>query len=223
MKRSQARAASPLSTAMFCLAALALLAAPPAAAEGDAAAEKASEPTAATKAPEAVAPIALVITTTKGAIEVEIYPDRAPASVKNFLAYVDDGHYGGTIFHRVIEKFMIQGGGFGTDKVQKPTKAPIKNEADNGLKNERGTLAMARTQVVDSATSQFFINTVDNAFLDFKSATPRGYGYAVFGRVTEGMEVLDAIATTPTRNAGGAFANAPVEAVVIETIARKAP
>ena len=123
-------------------------------------------------APEAAAGPVVVIKTNKGTIEIELFPDKAPATVKNFLDYVDAGHYDGTIFHRVIKDFMIQGGGFVPDGQQKPTKPPVKNEANNGLKNTRGTVAMARTQVVDSATSQFFVNHADNAFLDFKNETP---------------------------------------------------
>ena len=140
------------------------------------------------------API-VVLETSVGNITVELNPSAAPISVANFLAYVDSGFYDGTVFHRVINNFMIQGGGFNAHMQQKPTQAPIKNEANNGLKNLRGTLAMARTQVIDSATSQFFINHKDNAFLDNGA---RDFGYAVFGKVTAGMEVVDAIARTPT-------------------------
>jgi peptidyl-prolyl cis-trans isomerase A (cyclophilin A) len=155
-------------------------------------------------------------------IEVELFPDKAPLSVKNFLDYVDAGHYNGTIFHRIIKDFMIQGGGFTPDGQQKPTKPPVKNEANNGLKNTRGTLAMARTAVVDSATSQFFINHADNAFLDFKNETPQGYGYCVFGKVTGGMDVVDAIATAPKGGKGpGVFQDRPTEDVIIESIKRK--
>jgi peptidyl-prolyl cis-trans isomerase A (cyclophilin A) len=163
----------------------------------------------------------VVLTTSKGAIEVELYPEKAPKTVENFLAYVDAGFYDGTVFHRVIKDFMIQGGGFGADHQQKPTREPIKNEADNGLANDRGTIAMARTGIVDSATAQFFINHASNAFLNHRNATPQGYGYAVFGKVTSGMDVVDAIATSPTTNKGGAFVNAPVEEVVIQTVRRK--
>ena len=125
----------------------------------------------------------------------ELYRDKAPKSVDNFLTYVDEGFYNGTIFHRVIEGFMIQGGGFGQDMKKKSTHAPIENEADNGLKNERGTLAMARTSDPDSATAQFFINHKDNDFLNHTSKDRRGWGYAVFGKVTDGMDVVDAIAS----------------------------
>ena len=132
--------------------------------------------------------------TAKGTITLALDDEKAPETVKNFLQYVKDGHYDGTIFHRVIDGFMIQGGGFTKDMNQKATREPIRNEAMNGLRNRRGTIAMARTMVVDSATSQFFINLVDNDFLDFQSPTPQGFGYAVFGEVTDGMDVVDAIA-----------------------------
>ena len=138
------------------------------------------------------------IETDLGAIEIELDEKKAPATVKNFVDYAKSGHYNGTIFHRVIDGFMIQGGGFTPDMDQKPTKAPIRNEAMNGLKNARGTIAMARTMVVDSATSQFFINLVDNDFLDHRSKTPSGYGYCVFGKVTKGMDVVDKIAAVKT-------------------------
>jgi peptidyl-prolyl cis-trans isomerase B (cyclophilin B) len=144
----------------------------------------------------------VVMETTKGNIILELYADKAPETVKNFLTYVDDGFYNGTIFHRVIPNFMIQGGGFKADMKEKPTRSPIKNEADNGLKNDRGTIAMARTQDPNSATAQFFINSVDNDFLNHKSKTPQGWGYAVFGRVVEGMDVVDAIAAVKTGNLG---------------------
>ncbi len=163
----------------------------------------------------------VVMKTTKGTIELELDPAKAPLSVQNFLDYVDSGYYDGTIFHRVIKNFMIQGGGFTATGEQKPTKPPVKNEADNGLKNTRGTLAMARTGIVDSATSQFFINHADNAFLDHKDAAPQNYGYAVFGKVVSGMDVVDAIASTPKASRGGAFTDRPVEDVVIESITRK--
>lgn len=156
----------------------------------------------------------VIISTSKGDIKVELFKNEAPITVENFLSYVNDGFYDGTIFHRVIPNFMIQGGGFTPDFVQKETKAPIKNEATNGLKNDRGTLAMARTQVVDSATSQFFINIVDN---DFLNNGARDYGYAVFGKVTDGMDVVDAIAGVPTANKG-MHGNVPTEDVVIESV-----
>ena len=137
----------------------------------------------------------VLIKTSKGDIKVELYKEKAPISVENFLSYVNDEYYNETIFHRVIKDFMIQGGGFTTDNKQKPTKDPIKNEAKNGLLNERGTIVMARTSAVDSATSQFFINQKDNKFLDHGV---RDYGYAVFGKVVEGMDVVDKIAAIPT-------------------------
>jgi cyclophilin family peptidyl-prolyl cis-trans isomerase len=154
------------------------------------------------------------LATSMGDVTIELYPEQAPVSVSNFLAYIDGGFYSGTVFHRVIPGFMIQGGGFTADMAQKPTRAAIKNEADNGLLNTRGTLAMARTMVVDSATSQFFINTVDNTFLNFKSKTPQGYGYAVFGKVIDGMDVIDKIEKVRTGNKGP-HQNVPVETVSI--------
>lgn len=157
------------------------------------------------------------IKTSMGDITAELDAARAPLTVANFLSYIKDGTYAGTIFHRVMPGFMIQGGGFTPDMKQKATHPPVKNEATNGLKNLRGTLAMARTNVVDSATSQFFINVVDNAFLDFKSDTAQGYGYAVFGKVTVGMDVVDAIVATPTTTKES-YENVPVAPVVIESI-----
>jgi len=159
----------------------------------------------------------ITITTSHGDITIELFTDEAPISVDNFLAYVDAGHFDGTVFHRVIPNFMIQGGGFDVDMNQKSTRDPIKNEADNGLKNERGTLAMARTSEVNSATSQFFINLNDNAFLDNGE---RDFGYAVFARVTEGMDVVDKIAGVATGNSGG-HSDVPVEAVVVERAVRR--
>ena len=155
--------------------------------------------------------------TNKGEIVIELNADKAPISTENFLTYVRDGFYEQTIFHRVIPNFMIQCGGFTAEMAQKKTKSEIKNEADNGLKNLRGTLAMARTQVVDSASSQFFINLADNDFLNHQGKTPNGYGYAVFGQVTEGMEVVDEIAQVSTGNSGH-HQDVPKEAVIIESI-----
>jgi cyclophilin family peptidyl-prolyl cis-trans isomerase len=168
----------------------------------------------------AVTPVAagenpkVALETDKGKIVIELYPDKAPKTVKNFLDYVDAGQYTNTIFHRVIPGFMIQGGGMTVSMKEKPTRPPIKNEADNGLKNERGTLAMARTQVPDSATAQFFINTVDNDFLNFKDKSVQGWGYTVFAKVTEGMDVVDAISKVKTGNRGG-HQDVPVDTVVI--------
>ena len=136
--------------------------------------------------------------TSQGVVVIELDREHAPKTVDNFLAYVKSGFYDGTIFHRVIPGFMVQGGGFTADMKQKPTQPPIRNEAANGLKNLRGTVAMARTGQVDSATAQFFINLVDNGFLDHRDSTPGGFGYCVFGHVIEGMDVVDAIAATPT-------------------------
>lgn len=157
------------------------------------------------------------IETNKGTLVLELYPDKAPETVENFLGYVREGFYDGTIFHRVIPGFMIQGGGFTPDMEQKPTRAPIPNEADNGLSNERGTIAMARTPDPHSATAQFFINVVDNDFLDFKSETPQGWGYCVFGRVVEGMETADAIVAVPTGRRG-MHQDVPLEPVVMEKV-----
>ena len=155
--------------------------------------------------------------TSMGTISLELDEEKAPETVKNFIQYAKDGHYDGTVFHRVIDGFMIQGGGFTKDMNQKKTREPIRNEAMNGLKNARGTIAMARTMVVDSATSQFFINLVDNDFLNFQNPTPQGFGYAVFGKVTDGMDVVDAIGKVRTGNVGY-FQNVPAETVVIRKI-----
>lgn len=154
--------------------------------------------------------------TNHGVISIELFDKEAPISAENFTAYVTSGHYDGTIFHRVIKDFMIQGGGFTPDMKQKQvTRDEIQNEANNGLKNVRGTLAMARTSAPHSASCQFFINTVDNSFLDFKSETPQGWGYAVFGKVVEGMEVVDAIRAVKTGRSGF-HDDVPKEAVIIE-------
>ena len=155
--------------------------------------------------------------TSKGTITLELDDAKAPETVANFVQYAKDGHYDGTIFHRVIDGFMIQGGGFTRDMNQKETREPIRNEAMNGLKNLRGTIAMARTMVVDSATSQFFINLVDNAFLDFQNPTPQGFGYAVFGKVVDGMDVVDQIAKVKT-GFSGPYQNVPEEAIVIKKV-----
>jgi len=160
---------------------------------------------------------AVIIETSAGTIKAELWPDKAPATVKNFLAYADDKHYDGTIFHRVIAGFMIQGGGFDAAMGEKPTRAPVKNEARSDVRNERGTLAMARTMVVDSATAQFFINLVDNGFLNHQNETPRGFGYCVFGKVTEGMDVVDKIAAVATGNRGQ-FENVPTEPALIKSV-----
>jgi cyclophilin family peptidyl-prolyl cis-trans isomerase len=161
----------------------------------------------------------VIIETSYGDITVELTDEKAPQSVTNFLAYVDSQHYTETIFHRVIKDFMIQGGNFTAEMTPKKTRAPIKNEAANGLRNLRGTIAMARTSVVDSATSQFFINLKDNGFLDHKNSSPQGYGYAVFGKVVKGMDVVDKIGSTRTHNVGR-FRDVPMEPVVIHSIRR---
>jgi peptidyl-prolyl cis-trans isomerase B (cyclophilin B) len=158
-----------------------------------------------------------VIDTSVGSITLELNEEKAPITVANFVEYAKSGHYDGTIFHRVIDGFMIQGGGFTRDMNQKDTREPIRNEAMNGLKNDRGTIAMARTMVVDSATSQFFINLVDNDFLNFTSPTPQGFGYAVFGKVTDGMEVVDKIAKVRTGFAG-THQNVPEDPIVIKQV-----
>ena len=152
--------------------------------------------------------------TTLGDIVIELNEEKAPETVKNFLGYVRDGYYDGTIFHRVINNFMIQGGGFNNQMMQKMTQDPIKNEADNGLPNDRGTIAMARTPDPDSATSQFFINHKDNDFLNFTAPNPQGWGYCVFGKVTDGMDVVDAIASVSTTTRSG-HSDVPEEVVEI--------
>ncbi len=156
----------------------------------------------------------ITISTSHGDIVVELFEDSAPITCENFRQYVADNFFDGTIFHRVIPNFMIQGGGFTADMSQKATREPIKNEADNGQSNLRGTLAMARTQAVDSATAQFFINLRDNHFLDHGG---RDFGYAVFGKVADGMDVVDAIANSPTGNNAG-HADVPVDPVIIGSV-----
>lgn len=152
--------------------------------------------------------------TSLGDIVLELDAEKAPVTVENFVRYVKDGHYDGTIFHRVIPNFMIQGGGFDADMKQKETRAPIKNEADNGLKNDKYTIAMARTPDPHSASAQFFINVKDNDFLNFSAPTANGWGYAVFGKVTDGFDVVDAIAKVKTGNRGP-HGDVPLEPVVI--------
>ncbi len=173
-----------------------------------------SGPTAASSGPT------VVMNTTMGEIQIRLFPDRAPVSVANFLSYVDDGFYNGTIFHRVSEGYVIQGGGFTATFQKKETRAPIKNEAGNGLSNRRGSMAMARINLVDSATSQFFINVADNSFIDHKNETTRGYGFAVFGEVVSGMEVVDRIAAVKTGTRGPFPAECPLETVTILTVTR---
>ena len=155
--------------------------------------------------------------TNHGTIVLELNAEKAPKTVENFIAYVKDGFYDGTIFHRVIPGFMIQGGGFESGLHQKPTKDQIQNEAENGLKNDLGTIAMARTNDPHSATAQFFINAKDNDFLNHSSPTPQGWGYCVFGKVTEGLDVMQAIEKVATSNQGG-HQDVPVEEVVIEKV-----
>ena len=163
---------------------------------------------------------AVVLETSQGSMTIELYPDKAPETVRNFLQYVDDGFYNGTVFHRVIENFMIQGGGFAEDMTQKDTRPPIKNEADNGLGNERGAIAMARTSDPHSATAQFFINTVEtNDFLNHRAKTSQGWGYCVFGKLTDGSDVLDEIRSVETSTRSG-HQDVPVQPVVIRTARR---
>ena len=157
--------------------------------------------------------------TNLGPITIELYPDKAPKTVENFLQYVDSGFYNGTIFHRVIKGFMIQGGGFDRSYRQKPTSAPIKNEANNGLKNEIGTLAMARTNDPDSATAQFFINVANNQFLNFTAPNIQGYGYCVFGKVVKGMDIVNQIAAKSTGPGGPFPTDVPQQQIVIESAA----
>lgn len=159
----------------------------------------------------------VVMETSLGTVKMELFQKEAPISVKNFLDYINGGYYSGTIFHRVIPNFMIQGGGFTADMKVKPAKAPIKNEAGNGLKNDRGTLAMARSMMVDSASSQFFINVVNNDYLNHRDNSPQGFGYAVFGKVIEGMDVVDKIAAVKTGMQKG-FQDVPETAVVIKSM-----
>ncbi|MBQ4107145.1 MAG: peptidyl-prolyl cis-trans isomerase [Lentisphaeria bacterium] len=161
----------------------------------------------------------VTIKTTLGDIKLELFEKEAPETVANFLRYVDEGFYSNTLFHRVIDGFMIQGGGFNTDFEQKKTHEPIVNEAVNRLSNETGTIAMARTSVVNSATSQFFINVADNRFLDFQAPTPQHYGYCVFGKVVEGMDTVDKIRQVKTGRVG-MFQDVPVEQVVILEVVR---
>ncbi len=159
----------------------------------------------------------LEIETSQGNITVELYPEKAPKTVANFLQYAKDGFYENTIFHRVINHFMIQGGGFERDLTEKPTRAPIANEADNGLLNETGTIAMARTMDPDSATAQFFINLIDNPFLNYVSPDPEQIGYCVFGKVISGMDVVQKIGVSPTGNVGR-FTDVPIKPIIIKSV-----
>ena len=156
--------------------------------------------------------------TNLGTIVLEVYPDKAPKTVENFLQYVNDGFYDGTIFHRVIDNFMVQGGGFTADYQQKETREPVENEANNGLKNQMGTVAMARTPDPHSATAQFFINVSDNSFLNFQNETSRGWGYAVFGKVVEGMPVVNKIKAIETGSGGPFYSDVPKTMVTIKSM-----
>lgn len=162
----------------------------------------------------------VIMETSEGSIKIELWKDKAPGTVSNFLRYVDDGFYNGTIFHRVIADFMIQGGGLTPDMKEKKTRDPIRNEANPDLKNNRGTIAMARTGLIHSATSQFFINVVDNEFLNQKNKTPAGFGYAVFGEVVEGMDVVDKIRSVET-GSFGPHSDVPRKSVVITGVRRE--
>lgn len=159
----------------------------------------------------------IVFKTTMGDFKMELFADKAPKTVENFLSYVRDGFFDGTLFHRVIPNFMVQGGGFDVDMNQKDTQAPVENEANNGVKNTRGTVAMARTNDPHSATAQFFINTTDNDFLDFRSETANGWGYCVFGEVVEGMETLEKISGVRT-STHGYHADVPIEPIVVTSV-----
>ncbi|WP_425320574.1 peptidylprolyl isomerase [Nitrosomonas aestuarii] len=159
-----------------------------------------------------------MIKTNQGTVTLELYPEKAPKTVDNFLRYVEEGFYKNTIFHRVISNFMVQGGGFDTSFHQKSTHAPVENEANNGLKNEVGTIAMARTSDPHSATAQFFINVANNTFLNFTAPHPRGYGYTVFGKVIDGMEIVNQIAKTPTGSGGPFPGDVPRNMIIIEDI-----
>jgi cyclophilin family peptidyl-prolyl cis-trans isomerase len=174
-----------------------------------------SQPSSCSASLKGKAPMKVKLTTSMGDITLELDKDKAPLSTANFVQYVESGHYNGTIFHRVIDGFMVQGGGFDKDMHQKPTNPPIKNEAANGLKNDNYTVAMARTGVRDSATAQFFINVKDNDFLNYSGESAQGWGYAVFGKVVEGKDVVDKIRKVATGNSGG-NQNVPLKPVVIE-------
>ena len=201
--------------AMSFVLALVLIAAPAAFSQ-----EAPAQEAPAQEAPAQQAAPQVTIQTSMGPITIELYPDKAPNTVKNFLNYVDDSFYDGTIFHRVIPGFMVQGGGFTPDMNKKRTQGPLLNEADNGLKNDRGTLAMARTNDPHSATAQFFINVVDNDSLNHTSKTARGWGYTVFARVIEGMEIVDAISKVPT-GVKNRMRDVPQEPVMLEKVTLK--
>jgi cyclophilin family peptidyl-prolyl cis-trans isomerase len=162
--------------------------------------------------------VVVAIETSHGTMEVELYADKTPITVKNFLHYVENDFYNGTLFHRVVPGFVIQGGGFAIEMQQKPTGAPIPNEAQKGVTNDRGTIAMARTQIRDSATSQFFINLTDNAMLNYRNETPQGWGYCAFGRVIKGLDIADKIAALPKENLGGPFTDITVDRVMIRKV-----
>lgn len=177
------------------------------------------QPDKARKGATVVSKPVVIMTTSEGVIKIELWEDDAPVTVANFLRYTDEKFFDGTIFHRVMSGFMIQGGGFTPDMKQKAVHDPIKNEASASLSNKKGTIAMARTGVVDSATAQFFINHVDNAGLDHRDNTQTGFGYAAFGKVIEGMDVVEKIAAVATKQVGG-HGNVPVEPVIIESVRR---
>jgi cyclophilin family peptidyl-prolyl cis-trans isomerase len=212
----------PFFTALACLAALAWVPSARADTTGNATATPAGNTSAApAPAPAPAKNPIVVMDTSLGPVEMEIFVDKAPITAANFLQYVDAGFYNGTTFHRVIPTFMIQGGGFTPDMTEKPTRPPIKNEAGNGLSNDLGTLAMARTSVVDSATAQFFINVTDNPFLNHTDNSDQGYGYAVFGKVVSGMDVVNKIKIVPTGVAPNGMGDVPLTPVIIKSIKRK--
>ena len=163
----------------------------------------------------------VIVETDRGTIEIELEDEKAPKTVANFLRYVDDKHYEGTIFHRVIPGFMAQGGGYGAELEKKPVRDAVENEADNGIKNTRGTVAMARTSEPHSATAQFFVNVKDNGFLDHTGKNSTGWGYCVFGKVTSGMDVVDAIVAVTTGSKGSFAKDAPIENILIKSVSRK--
>jgi peptidyl-prolyl cis-trans isomerase A (cyclophilin A) len=212
-----------LLPSLVCLAAFALLAGSARAADptGNTTGNTTTAPAPVAAKPAPAKNPVVIMETSQGTVEMEIFADKAPISAKNFLDYVDAGFYNGTVFHRVIPGFMIQGGGFTPDLAQKPTRGPIKNEAGNGLTNDEGTLAMARTSVVDSATAQFFINVKDNAFLNHSSDSDQGYGYAVFGKVVNGMDVVKKIEIVPTSYGSNGMGDVPVTPVIIKSIKRQ--
>jgi peptidyl-prolyl cis-trans isomerase A (cyclophilin A) len=210
--------ASTFSRFVFGSVCLAALASPAFAAKKPAKEAKAvATPASQSASPAGAKIVKIAMTTSMGVIKLELDPEKAPITVKNFVSYAESGHYNKTIFHRVIDGFMIQGGGFDEKMNEKKMRSPIKNEASNGLRNERGTLAMARTNDIDSATAQFFVNLADNRFLDHVPNDASRFGYAVFGKVVQGMEVVDSIAKVKTGQFS-MYSDVPVKPVVIESV-----